>query len=162
MINKSLRNRDYNMTNEYHKNWYHMNKERLRHPVKQTKVKISCVWIQVISLPRDPIALREQPIGSRLMVEKKKAPYLWKFGFLRFKTSSGEEYKLYEEEIVLVNEKYLDKENDVKEKYVERYCYCGNVIEGRSDKEWCSQVCRYHYRQAKKKGMLEEFLELYK
>jgi hypothetical protein len=139
-----------------------MNKERLRHPVKQTKIKISCIWIQVISTPVDPIAAKEHIVGSRKMVGKKYAPYLWKFGFLRFKTDKGEEYKLYEDEIVLVNEPYYDKENDVKEKYIERYCYCGSVIEGRSDKEWCSQVCRYHFRQAKKKGVLDEFLALYK
>jgi hypothetical protein len=78
-----------------------MSKERSR--------KVSCIWIQVTQQPQDPIARIEFPIGTRIICNKKKFPYLYKYGFLRFKKPAGE-CKLYFEEFEVIVEKKYEKD----------------------------------------------------
>ncbi len=71
--------------------------------------KISCIWIQVISTPRDLNSQKEFVVGSRVILNKKKFPYLYKFGFLRFPRPTGE-CKLYQDEIEVVVEKKYEEQ----------------------------------------------------
>ena len=100
---------------EYHRQWYHMNKKRIAEWKPKRGItkfrKVSCIWIQVISTPSDPIALYHYPIGTRIFLNKKKAPYLFKYHFLRFKTPTGD-CKLYIDEIEMVTEKRVDAYNN--------------------------------------------------
>ena len=86
------------MREEYQKEYYRRRREYKRR-------RISCVWVQVVCVPRDEIARIENPVGTRIMLNKKKSPYLWKYGYLKFRDKNGLQYKLYEDEIILMCEK---------------------------------------------------------
>jgi len=70
--------------------------------------RISCIWIQVTQMPKDPISQIEFPQGTRLILNKKKFPYLYKYGYLRFKRKSGL-CKLYQDEIEVIVEKRYEE-----------------------------------------------------
>jgi hypothetical protein len=77
--------------------------------------KISCIWIQVTTTPRDPLSAIEFPIGTRVMLNKKKFPYLYKYGYLWFKRQD-QICKLYEDEIeVIVERRYSKDDQEVIE-----------------------------------------------
>jgi len=93
------------MREEYQKEYY-----RRRREYKDRT--ISCIWCQVIQTPRDVLARIENPVGSRIMIPKKKSPYLFKYGYLKFRDKNGLLYKLYEDEIILMFEKSISWETN--------------------------------------------------
>ena len=75
--------------------------------------KVSCVWIQVITTPRDPLSAIEFPMGTRVILNKKKFPYLYKYGYLWFKRQD-QICKLYSDEIeVVVEKRYREHDQDM-------------------------------------------------
>lgn len=72
-----------------------------------SKAKISCIMVQITQVPTDPIARLNFPVGSRLVIPKKKWPYFIKFGFLRMKKLDLE-FTLYIDEVEFIVIKKLD------------------------------------------------------
>lgn len=72
-----------------------------------SKAKISCIMVQITSEPTDPIAKSNFPIGSRLVIPKKKWPYFTKFGKLTMKKLDLE-FTLYIDEVEFIVIKKLD------------------------------------------------------
>lgn len=66
-----------------------------------SKAKISCIMVQITQVPTDPIARLNFPVGSRLVIPKKKWPYFTKFGFLKMKKLDLE-FTLYIDEVEFI------------------------------------------------------------
>lgn len=75
-----------------------------------SKAKISCILAQITQTPTDPIAKENFPIGSRLVIPKKKWPYFTKFGFLKMKKDDLV-FTLYIDEIEFIVVKKLESQS---------------------------------------------------
>jgi hypothetical protein len=95
-----------------------------------SRAPISCIMVQITSTPTDPIVRANFPIGSRIVIPKKKWPYFTKFGKLKMKKLDME-FTLYIDEVEFIVEKkietqtqrhinYLNKKKDKKLIYKEK------------------------------------------
>lgn len=93
-----------------------------------SKAPISCIQVQITQTPTDPIARINFPVGSRMVIPKKKWPYFVKFGFLKMKKDDLV-FTLYIEEVEFIvvrklesqsqrHINYLNKEKDKSKKHL--------------------------------------------
>ena len=72
-----------------------------------SKAPISCIMVQLTSEQTNPIVRANFPIGSRIVIPKKKWPYFTKFGFLKMKDKNGLTFTLYVDEVDFIVEKKI-------------------------------------------------------
>jgi hypothetical protein len=74
-----------------------------------TKNPISCILAQIVDVPSDPIARANIPLGSRIIIPKKKWPYFVKFEKLRMKKDDLI-FTLYKEEVEFIVVRKIESE----------------------------------------------------
>jgi ethanolamine utilization protein EutQ (cupin superfamily) len=78
--------------------------------MKKAVNRISCIMVQVTSVPKDENARQECLVGTRHIINKKKYPYLIKFGYIKLK--KGEKVcTLYIDEVEIILERKMLKED---------------------------------------------------
>ena len=87
--------------------------------MKKSISKISCIMVQVTSTPRDENALQECLLGSRHIINKKKYPYLIKFGYIKLK-KGDKVCTLYIDEIEIILESKIE-DKDLQRSITKRF-----------------------------------------